>query len=172
MALTLSIQICDESHLPALNQFAIDAKHSVEDRYFETAFQEQQDKKRLIFLAFLDEVLVGYAHLNFFPQYTPFLRMGIPEIQDLVVHPDTRRQGIGEQLIKSCEQYASEQGRTDIGIGVGVTGNFGNAQRLYVRSGYVPDGAGAVFERTPVSTGEFRPVDDRLCLMMVKSLDR
>lgn len=170
MALTLSIQICDESHLPALNQFVIDAKHSVEDRYFETAFQEQLDKKRLIFLAFSDAVLVGYAHLNFFPQYSLFLRMGIPEIQDIVVPPNHRRQGIGEQLIKACEAEARSRSMTDIGIGVGVTGTFGAAQRLYIRLGYMPDGTGAVFDRTPVSTGEFRPVDDRLCLMLVKNI--
>lgn len=170
MALNLSIQICDESHLPALNQFAIDAKHSVEDRYFETAFQEQLDKKRLIFLAFSDAVLVGYAHLNFFPQYTPFLRMGIPEIQDIIVHPNHRRQGIGEQIIKSCEAEARSRSMTDIGIGVGVGGNFGAAQRLYHRMGYAPDGNGVVFDRIPIQTGDIRAIDDRLCLMLIKTL--
>lgn len=170
MALTLSIQICDESHLPALNQFAIDAKHSIEDRYFETAFQEQLDKKRLIFLAFSDAVLVGYAHLNFFPQYVPFLRMNIPEIQDIIVHPNHRRQGIGEQLIKACEAEAKSRSMTDIGIGFGVSGNFGAAQRLYIRMGYIPDGSGVVFDRQKVQSGEIRPIDDRLCLMVVKLL--
>ena len=51
MALNLSIHICKKDDIPELNQFVIDAKHSVEDNYFEIAFQEQLDKKRLIFIA-------------------------------------------------------------------------------------------------------------------------
>ena len=170
MAFNLSIQICDESHISTLQQFVIDARHSVEDRYFETAYQEQLDKKRLIFLAFLDGRLVGYGHLNFFPQYAPFLRLNIPEIQDIVVHPNERCQGIGGQLMKACEVEAKSRLMTDIGIGVGVSGTFGAAQRLYVRLGYLPDGNGVVFDRIPVSTGDIRAIDDRLCLMLTKSL--
>lgn len=170
MALNLSIQICDNSNIPALNQFVIDAKHAIEDDYFETAFLEQIDKKRLIYLAFSNGTLVGYAYLNFFPQYAPFLRLSIPEIQDIVVHPNERRQGIGEQLIWACEAEARARSLSDIGIGVGVSGNFGPAQRLYHRMGYSPDGNGVVFERIPVQSGDIRPVDDRLCLMLIKQL--
>ena len=170
MALNLSIHLCELGNIPALNQFAIDAHHSIEDLYFETAFQEQADQKRLIFLAFLNDDLVGYAHLNFFPQYAPFLRLGIPEIQDIVVHPNARRQGVGEALVKACEAEAKARSMTEVGIGVGVTSNFGSAQRLYSRMGYIPDGNGAVFDRIPIQNGDIRPVDDRLCLMLIKQL--
>lgn len=170
MVPNLSIHLCELGNIPALNQFVIGANHSIEDRYFETAFQEQVDKKRLIFLAYSDGDLVGYAHLNFFPQYAPFLRLGIPEIQDIVVHPNVRRQGIGEVLVKACEAEAKARGMTEVGIGVGVTGNFGSAQRLYHRMGYTPDGNGAVFDRIPIQNGDIRPVDDRLCLMLIKHL--
>lgn len=170
MASNLSIRICEEADIPELYKFVIDAKHSIEGSYFETAFQEQLDKKRLIFLARANDVLVGYAHLNFFPQYVPFLRLGIPEIQDIVVHPEHRRRGVGGQLMSDCEEKAREYLLSDIGIGVGVTGQFGAAQRLYHRMGYVPDGNGAVFDRVPVQSGDIRPIDDRLCLMLIKQL--
>lgn len=170
MVMLLSIRLCELGDIPALNQFATDAKHHTEPNYFETAFQEQLDQKRLVFIARSEDVIVGYAHLNFLPQYSPFLRLGIPEIQDIVVHPDHRRQGIGEQLMLACEMEAKARSIPDIGVGVGVTANFGSAQRLYHRMGYMPDGNGAVFERIPVQNGDIRPIDDRVCLMLVKQL--
>ena len=36
--------------------------------------------------------------------------------------------------------------------------------------GYVPDGSGATYDRLTVAGGEIRPVDDNLCLMMIKAL--
>lgn len=170
MAMQLSLKLCEQTDLSALNQLVSQGNHAIEPCYFETAFQEQTDKKRIIILAFQGSSLVGYAHLNFFPQYAPFVRLNIPEIQDIFVHPDLRRQGIGEQIIAACEAEARHLSFTDIGIGVGVLGHFGSAQRLYHRMGYMPDGNGAVFERIPVQSGDMRPIDDRLCLMLLKQL--
>ncbi len=172
MAVQLSVKICKIGDIPVLTQFVKDAGHPIENQYFETAFQEQIDQKRVILLAFVGNALVGYAHLNFHPQYIPFSRLNIPEIQDLFVAPDLRRQGIGEHLILACEQVAKERGAEIIGIGVGVTGDFGSAQRLYIRLGYIPDGAGAVFDRIKVQSGDIRPIDDRLCLMVTKSIKK
>lgn len=170
MVLQLTMKLCEIGDVPILNQFVKNAAHPIEIQYFETAFQEQIDQKRIILLAFVDEALAGYAHLNFYPQYVPFSRLRIPEIQDLFVHPDWRRQGVGEYLIKSCERATKEKGFDTIGIGVGVVSTFGSAQRLYVRLGYVPDGAGIVFDRQNVQSGDIRPIDDRLCLMLMKHL--
>lgn len=164
----VTIRICEESDIPNLTKFAFGGGHSIEDGYFETAFAEQQAGKRLVFLLFREDVLAGYTHLNFHPQYQLFQRFGIPEIQDLFVHPNERKNGLGAQLITACEREAKTRGHTDIGIGVGVTGKFGSAQRLYHRLGYTPDGNGAVFERQPIQSGEMRPIDDRLCMMLVK----
>lgn len=166
----LSIRQCEIGDIPNLNQFVKNALHPIENQYFETAFSEQNDGKRIIFLAFADDVLAGYVHLNFHPLYAPFARLNIPEIQDLFVAADFRYQGIGEHLILKCEKAAKEEVAESIGIGVGVTGDFGPAQRLYIRMGYIPDGAGAVFERQKVQSGDIRPIDDRLCLMVVKSI--
>lgn len=141
-----------------------------EAAYFFEAFLEQNDNKRLIFAAFEGAELRGYAHYNRFPGYAPFRRLGIPEIQDLFVIPDARRQGIGALLVAKCEEQARHEGKADIGIGVGVAGKFGAAQRLYTRLGYLPDGAGVVFDRQGVTEGDMKPVDDRLCLMLMKAV--
>ncbi len=165
-----SIRQMVASDIPLLMDMTAIGGHFIEPDYFETALKEQEDGKRIVLLACDGAKLVGYVHLNFFPQYAPFLRLSIPEIQDLFVHPDARRQGIGQSLVRACEDVAKERGATDIGIGVGVSGQFGTAQRLYAQLGYIPDGAGAVFERIPISTGDVRPIDNRVCLMLMKPL--
>lgn len=170
MVMHLSIRMCESSDIPALKELTQSGHHIIEPNYFETAFQEQNDSKRIVFLAFVSDVLVGYTHLNFYPQYSAFQKFKIPEIQDIFIHPDLRRQGLGAHLINACEKEAMTQGHTEIGIGVGVLSNFGPAQRLYHRMGYIPDGNGAVFERQPIQQGDIRPIDDRICLMLVKQL--
>lgn len=164
------ISLCEAPDCLALAQFVRNAKHSVEEHYFETALQEQKENKRIVFVARWKEQLAGYVHLNFYPQYMPFLRFGIPEVQDLFVSPDFRCQGVGSALLLKCESEVRRRNLSNIGIGVGVLGQFGAAQRLYNSMGYCPDGNGVVFDRIPVQAGDIRPVDDRLCLMLVKSL--
>lgn len=113
---------------------------------------------------------IGLGLLNFKPQYAPFQRLNIPEIQDLLVHPDHRRQGLGAALIHFCEYMAKDAHATDIGISFGLDASYGAAQRLYVRLGYLPDGNGAVYNREVMLRGQMRPLDDYFCLMLLKSL--
>lgn len=165
-----SIKIFSPVDIPALYALTTSGQHSTEDAYFEQAILEQEAGKRVVFLLEDAGELAAYVHYNRFPKYTPFRRFEIPEIQDLFVHPMKRRQGLGAKLIAACEAQARADGHEEIGIGVGVMASFGSAQRLYTALGYRPDGAGVVFEREPVQEGEIRPLDDRLCLMLVKSL--
>ena len=99
-----------------------------------------------------------------------FRRLGIPEIQDLVVIPQARQRGIGTALVEHCEARALVEGHSEIGIGVGLYGSYGAAQRLYIKRGYVPDGQGVAYECQPVMGGEIRPVDDDLVLKLIKNL--
>ena len=57
-----------------------------------------------------------------------------------------------------------------MGISVALGASYGPAQRLYATLGYMPDGNGVTYDRMAVGFGEMRPVDDDLCLMMVKDL--
>lgn len=141
-----------------------------EDGYFERCFAEHQSGLRRLYIAACDGIPAGYVHLVFTPRYRPFRQMNIPEIQDLFVAPDFRRQGIGAALVAHCEAAAKRRGYEAIGIGVGLYRDYGAAQRLYVRRGYLPDGAGVVYENEQVTPGELRAVDDFLCLKLVKPL--
>ena len=57
-----------------------------------------------------------------------------------------------------------------VGLGVGLHPGYGNAQRMYVRRGYVPDGAGVVVDGRSVREGSEIKLDDRPMLRMTKQL--
>lgn len=138
--------------------------------YYERCFERQKLGELLIILARAENVLCGYTLLNWQPKYPYFKKCGLPEIQDLNVLRQFRRRGVGEALIQYCENLASDRGHEEMGIGVGLDSSFGAAQRLYARLGYIPDGTGVTYDRKQVAAGEFRPIDENLCLMMTKKL--
>ena len=144
--------------------------------YFEEAFKRQDVGSLQIFLVGFEAdgdtsfQICGYCFLNFTPKYALFKKLGIAEVQDLNVEQYYRRQGVGKRLIRHCEEQVRDKGFAQIGIGVGLDGSFGAAQRLYVRMGYVPDGYGVTYDREFVACGDIFPIDDRLSLMMVKEL--
>lgn len=121
-------------------------------------------------VARIDGVPVGYVVLNRASAYPLFARLGIPELQDLNVIPAYRGRGLGAALVAACEDMARRDGAVRIGLAVGLHKSYGPAQRLYVRLGYQPDGNGITYDRQNIAAGELRPVDDNLCLMMVKDL--
>ncbi len=171
MSPAFPIKILEPGDIADLWNMVRDGRHETEEAYFERALEEQQESKRLVFVCRdISAKVVGYVHYNRFPKYAPFRRFGLPEIQDLYVHPDCRRQGIGQMMLEACEKQARADGHSEIGIGVGVMSGFGAAQRLYARHGFIPDGAGVTYDRDPVTTGELRALDDHLCLMMTKAL--
>lgn len=138
--------------------------------YFDLCFERASCGDLDIIMAQVDGVGVGYTLFNRLPKYALFKTLNIPEIQDLNVLSKYRRNGIGALIIQYCENLAKKEGYKEIGIGVGLNSSFGSAQRLYARLGYIPDGAGVSYDRTQVACGEFRPIDDQLCLMMLKNL--
>ena len=135
--------------------------------YFESCLHEGQ---REVFIVSCHGEDAGFCVLNWKPKYRFYEVQNIPEIQDLNVVPVMRRKGLAQALINFCEQRARQKGCTQIGISVGLTPDYGPAQILYARAGYIPDGQGITYDRQPVQHGDKHPVDDDLCLMMVKRL--
>jgi GNAT superfamily N-acetyltransferase len=147
---------------------AMGATHEAD--YFERCLQEMRDGNRAILVLEDAGALCGYIQLIWKPLYQPFRKLDIPEIQDLNVIPAARRQGFGEKLVDACEALVRNAGKSAIGIGVGLHASFGAAQRLYVRKGYIPDGAGVAYDDEAVRAYDVRPVDDLLTLKLVKEL--
>lgn len=168
--LEINLRIGKPEDIPALEAIARAVSSHKEDGYFERCLAEQEDGKRAVLVGLYAGQIAGFGMLNWNPGYVPFRRLKIPEIQDLNTDPAFRRRGVAGAIISACEELAREKRCDQMGIGVGLYAGYGAAQRLYVRRGYVPDGAGVVYDRQPVRPGEIRPVDDDLNLMMIKAL--
>lgn len=132
--------------------------------YFESCF----DKDITIFIASFSSQDCGFVLLNWVPKYKPYKQLNIPEIQDLNVIPTFRNRGAGTALIGHCEEIVRQKNIQDIGISVGLTKAYGPAQRLYAKLGYIPDGQGITYDREGVNHAEIKPIDDNLCLMLMK----
>src|SRR5262245_44173947 len=137
---------------------------------YEAYLAEQLKGNRTVFIAKKDNKFRGYITIKWSSTYPEFFKNNIPEIADLNVLPDCRSQGIGTKLIKQCENAAIEKGYSTIGIGVGLTADYGNAQKLYVKLGYVPDGCGLHYHNNLVTYNQKINVDDELILFFTKSL--
>lgn len=122
-----------------------------------------------LFAAADGDAYVGHVKVAWEAGYPYFRENNIPDIQDLNVRPDYRRQGVASRLIDAAEAVIRE--RSPIaGIGFGLYADYGSAQRLYIKRGYVPDGRGVMYDDQPVPPGEARPVDDDLVLYLTRRL--
>lgn len=167
---SLTIRVAAQQDISALWTLAHDMKLSKDTDYFERQFEYQQSGGREMLIATCEGRDIGYCVLNWEPKYIPFKQRKTPEVQDLNIHRDFRRQGFGRQMIEYCEEKALQKSCAQMGIGVGLGPSYGSAQRLYIKMGYIPDGLGVVYDRKPVQEGELRPVDDHLNLMFLKDL--
>lgn len=134
--------------------------------YFNHCLEENKTGKRMTFVALLDSVISGYVNVIYKSQYPYFLQKNIPEINDLYVAPQFRRNGIGQALITECEKHASGIYRLGVGLYIG----YGSAQRLYAKMGYIPDGQGLMYRNQEVAPGREVFVDDDLLLYLYKKI--
>jgi len=103
---------------PAIKQY----KKGYLDRFF-TALKD------CIFVAELNNVVVGYISINVFNDNLRYLY-----IDDFCVDKDFRNKGIGTKLLSMVENYAKEIGIGDICLHVEKTNVL--AKNLYDRNGY------------------------------------
>jgi GNAT superfamily N-acetyltransferase len=132
-------------------------------------WMEQILKIRQMYIAFVEEQFAGYVTIYWQSGYRGFREKKIPEIMDFNVLPKFRRMGIGTQLMDKVESGIARVSPV-AGIGVGMTPDYGAAQRLYVLRGYVPDGNGLFYRGHPVRYGEGVAGDDDLVLYLAKEL--
>lgn len=74
-------------------------------------------------------------------------------------------------LISHCERMVRERCLKQIGLGVGLTADYGKAQRLYIKLGFVPDGHGLFYKNNPVDYTSRVTADDYLVIYLVKNLE-
>ena len=129
----------------------------------------QTSGKRDILVAELEGDFAGYLTILWESEYGPFKEKGIPEINDFNVLEKFQRRGIGSRLMDEAESRIKQRSPF-AGIGFGVTKDYGKAQILYIKRGYVPDGNGMVRNHLPLNYGEQVTVDDDLAIYLTKKL--
>ena len=135
---------------------------------FETYLEEQKKDERDIWVAYFKNQFAGYITLKWRSEYKAFAEHHIPEIKDLNVLPVYQCKGIGSQLLAIAENAAFTKSKI-VGLGVGLFSDYGSAQRLYVKNGYVPDGKGIAYRHEIVPSGSNVILDDDLILWLTKS---
>ena len=136
---------------------------------YQRYYTEQQAGLRMVLVATVNSVFAGYLTIVWASAYLPFLEANIPEIVDFNVLPHFRHQGIGSQLMDEAENRIAQHSSV-AGIGVGLTADYGAAQILYVKRGYIPDGGGICWGEKRCQHGDRVIVDDGLTLYFTKQL--
>lgn len=136
---------------------------------FDAYLEAQRRGEKVWLVAVAGEEAAGYVCVDWRSGYAPFQECGIPEISDLNVLPTWRRQGIGSALLDAAESTVAERTNT-AGLGVGLYEDYGQAWRLYVQRGYVPDGRGIVYDGQQVEPGATIAIDDSAVVMLTRTL--
>jgi GNAT superfamily N-acetyltransferase len=136
---------------------------------YERYLAQQELGVRDVYVAFVEGQFAGYLTICWESSYQPFYIKSIPEIVDFNVLPDFRRMGIGTKLMDRAEREIAKISSV-AGIGVGMTSDYGAAQRLYILRGYIPDGLGLHWRDHHVRYHEDVIVDDDLALYLTKEL--
>lgn len=132
---------------------------------------ERDAGKCVVMVCEVDGEPAGYVSLYWNAEWGAFKNMHIPEIVDFNVLIRFRRRGLGNRMMAVCEQLAAT--RCDrVCLGVGLYRDYGAAQRIYVKRGYVPDGTGLWYGDDNVEPGKVVPNDDDLVLFLSKDLSK
>ncbi len=136
---------------------------------FDAYLEDQKSKKRYVWCAYLNDSFAGYVTLNLNSSYRTFNEQNIPEVNDLNVLPQFRNKGIGSQLLDVAEKQAASLSKS-VGIGFGLYADYGQAQKMYIKRGYIPDGRGITYQYQSVVPGQSYCVDDDLNLWFIKKI--
>lgn len=165
----VSIRLLAAGDIPAITAaFSALGWHKPAVQY-ERYLAEQRRGKREILVSWQGTAFAGYVTVVWQSGYAPFRDAGIPEIVDLNVLPHLRRRGIGSRLLDEAERLIAERSPV-AGIGVGLYADYGAAQRLYSKRGYVPDGRGLLYHGRHIRWGDRVVIDDGLILYFTKNL--
>lgn len=165
----LVIRLLEASDIPHIAKTFKELGWNKPESQYERYLLDQAFDERDVYVALVDEEFAGYLTICWRSAYEPFLEQNIPEIVDFNVLPKFRRMGIGTQLMDTAESKIAKVSSI-AGIGVGMTPDYGAAQRMYVLRGYIPDGRGLHRRDHYVKYGEQIIVDDDLALYFTKQL--
>lgn len=167
----MRIRHAKPSDIPLLDSiFGEKTQYNKKRGQWERYLEEQSNNKRIMVLAVSKGEILGYANLRTPSIYPLFIKQNIPEISDLNVCEEYRRNGYARRMINYLIRHAKEMRYTKIGIGVGLYSDYGAAQRLYIKMGFIPDGEGITSHNKQVIPGKNVFVDDDLVLWFTRNI--
>lgn len=131
-------------------------------------FNEQLDGIRKVYVAEYENKVAGFCTLILKAQNGPW-KNRLPEISDLRVFDEFKNKGIGN-LILDIVELDSLNYTDEVTLAVGLHYGYGNAQRIYAKRGYIPDGTGVWYGDAKLEQYEHCCNDDSLLLYMSKKL--
>ena len=138
--------------------------------YYQMRLREHEEGKCVALTAEYQGQIAGQVYVYRDVQEGPFRGSGCPIIVDFGVLKKYQRRGIGSRLMDAAEQIAGQYADT-VCLGVGLCAEYGSAQRIYAKRGYIPDGSGVWYRDKPCIQYEtVCTIDDDLVLYMSKSL--
>lgn len=129
--------------------------------------QEKQECSAL--LAVYDEVVAGYVFLYYRCRWGALGNCGLPGVVDLIVFEPYRNRGIATALMDAAEEIAGKYSDR-VYLEVCLNRDYGPAQRLYAKRGYLPDGKGVYYEGVVCENDAVIRNDDELTICMIKEL--
>ena len=165
----LTIRLLQEEDVPVIAKAFEELGWNKPASQYQRYLMEQRYEVRDVYIALVEAQFAGYLTICWKSTYGPFREKNIPEIVDFNVLPKFRRIRIGSQLMDKAEGAIARSSPV-AGIGVGMTVDYGAAQRLYVLRGYIPDGLGLHWKDHHTQYGEQVNVDDDLAIYFTKEL--
>ena len=109
--------------------------------------------------------VAGYVSVYY--DYEKLDGVSYPGVVDFGVLEKYRNNGIGTALMDAAENTAFKSGGR-IYLGVGLCGDYGAAQRMYIKRGYIPDGKGVYYNDKIAERNKEYPNDDDFFLKLYK----
>lgn len=141
-----------------------------ETAYYLMRMKDHDEGKCVALTAVYHGHPAGALYVYLTAQEGPFKEKDWPYIIDFSVLQKYQHRGIGNRLMDVAEQIAAQHADT-VCLGVGLCAEYGSAQRIYAKRGYIPDGSGVWYQNKPcVQYKTVCTVDDDLVLYLSKKL--
>lgn len=152
--------ICEEEIAQGWNQ--------TQEKYLRR-IDDHVSKKAIALVAEYNSNVAGYINVYINPTEGSFGGLGHCEIVDFGVLEKYRNKGIGSKLMDVAEEIAFRYSKT-VYLGVGLHAGYGNAHRMYIKRGYIPDGKGVWYGNKVAAPYENYCNDDDLVLYLSKDM--
>ncbi len=165
---SIDVRIMDYDDIPLICKADNDESES-NVAYLRNQLDNQNKKECSALLALYNGEIAGYVFLYYECRWGGLSNCGLPCVIDLIVFEKYRKNGIATALMDIAEDIAKDHSNK-VYLDVCLNSEYGAAQRLYIKRGYIPDGKGVYYEEKVCETNAICKNDDELTLCLVKEL--